>query len=85
MKNKVRDLLNSGKILKDIARHPYAWPGGYLKVLVMNGSVLCGHCVKERFADELWTAHNICRDVGIIVYYEGLEYCEHCNRELANI
>ncbi len=36
---------------KELARNPYAWPGGYSKHAVMSdGECLCAACVKENFA-----------------------------------
>lgn len=36
---------------KDVAREPFAWPGGYPKFLVMcDGGALCPKCVRENFA-----------------------------------
>ncbi len=36
--------------VKDMIRQPYAWPGGYAKVMIMaDGDSMCAHCVKENY------------------------------------
>ena len=86
MKNTTRKMLEHGKLIKDIARHPFAFPGGYLRVLHNDGAI-CGICVKERFAEELYDATHISRDVFqfIIQDSEDIGYCEHCNKMLTDI
>lgn len=35
---------------KDLAKQPYAWPGGYPKFAVMtDGECMCHRCVKKEF------------------------------------
>ena len=36
------------KLLLDIIREPYAWPGGYEKLLLLNdGALLCSQCCRK--------------------------------------
>lgn len=85
MKHETQTLLTAGKLIKSIAREPFAWPGGYLRVLVNEGACVCGPCVKEHFQEELYAATNWSRDLGEFLVYSGDDaegYCEHCNRSL---
>lgn len=73
---------------KDVARNPYAWPGGYPRFLVTtDGGVLCPACCKKEFrqiacaaitrANDGWepAAHDI--------NWENPDlYCDHCNAHI---
>ena len=76
-----------------IARHKFAWPGGYALLMVTrDGCCLCADCVRENVA-------RIVRDTRDPDYNTGWEYagyqiaecmddesperCAHCNRDLA--
>lgn len=73
---------------KDVAKNPYAWPGGYPKFLVMcDGSALCHSCVKENFAligrstrdgnASDWAA------AGAEINWENASlYCDHCGNQI---
>lgn len=72
--------------LKEFARHPYAWPGGYPLVLVMSdGECLCSSCTRQNYR-EIRRAQKD-RDyrsgwcpVGVDIHWEGAPiYCAQCN------
>ncbi len=47
----VREKINA---LKNTIREPYAWPGGYEKILAMSdGELLCKGCAKENYREIL--------------------------------
>ena len=75
-------------ILKDAIRQPYAWPGGYEKILVMNdGGLVCHKCAKEEYSNILhstkfgyadgWDVSGITLDIEL-----EDDYCDHCGRKL---
>ena len=40
----------NAKIVKDIIRHPYAWPGGYeLVAITDDGGCLCHKCLAKNY------------------------------------
>lgn len=74
--------------VKDMIRQPFAFPGGYAKVLIMaDGECMCHTCTSHNFRlicgqtkypsklrDETWRAH--CVDA----YWEGPPiHCANCN------
>jgi len=73
--------------LLDAIRNPYAWPGGYAKVLLMrDGESLCMKCAEserkrilEEFAypcDQAWLP------AAVYVNWEGIEVCAHCGNPI---
>jgi len=71
--------------VRDYIREPYAWPGGYPKVLIMgDGEVLCAKCARENYRvissitrafawSDGWFA------VDVEVYWEGEQlHCCNC-------
>jgi len=75
------------ELLKDIIRHPYAWPGGYERAAIMSdGGRVCWRCLREEYYNVLHsTKYQYADDwdvVGEIVIYEPESYCAHCGREL---
>lgn len=83
---KTRDSINS---IKSIIREPYAWPGGYAKLLVMHdGEFLCADCTKENYrlilrATKDRDRYSGWQAIGTDIYWEGSPtYCAHCNKEL---
>lgn len=73
---------------KDIARAPYAWPGGYPKYLVTaDGAALCANCTKSEFAQiarESFDRSNCgFRAAGSAINWEDSElHCEHCGKPI---
>lgn len=69
----------------DVARNPYAWPGGYERALVTDdGGILCSECVRKNIGrirgaspDDGWyTVTQVhTGEVDELV-------CDHCNRDL---
>jgi len=83
---------NEMRAAADIVREPFAWPGGYEKVAIMNdGALLCWKCVRDNYRQILTSTRDNDRDgwelagVDIIQEYwqagsDEIEYCTHCNR-----
>ena len=79
----------SMKIVKDIIRNPYAWPGGYERVsITSDGGVLCHMCLKECYDTVTHsTLHSINDGFQVVAQLisdsidESLP-CDHCNRNL---
>lgn len=71
--------------VKDLARNPYAWPGGYPKFAIMDdGAALCPACVKREFhLVARSTRENACDGwhcVGVDINWEDAELaCSHCD------
>ena len=82
-----RDKVNA---LKDVIRHPYAFPGGYERVLVTtDGGVVCHRCAKEEYYTMLHSTRAGYRDgwdvEGDTVVYTNEDkfyVCDHCGREI---
>lgn len=73
------------EILKDVIRHPFAWPGGYEKVLVMDdGGIVCWKCAAREYHNILHSTRGNYKDgwqvigVDLLEHCEGEVYCEHC-------
>ncbi len=79
---------NAINALKDMIRAPYAWPGGYAKVLVMSdGECLCTQCTKENYCLILRSTRDNDRSgwgaAGVDIHWEGDPLlCANCNKEL---
>lgn len=75
--------------VKDFIRRPYAWPGSYAKVLIMNdGECLCHNCCRENYKLIVRATLEHARDgweaVGCDVNWESHDlYCAHCGVNLA--
>jgi hypothetical protein len=77
-----------------VARHKFAWPGGYLLYLVMDdGDALCPHCVRENAAQIARSTRTNARDGWQAIGYENAgnvdldpdDMCAHCNKHLAEM
>ena len=76
--------------IRSIAEHPYAWPGGYVRALVMDdGEVLCPTCVRENLELILEATRDHLRDgweaVGSFHAGETDDHhqtCAHCGAEM---
>lgn len=74
------------KQVKDYIRAPYAWPGGYAKILVMHdGEVLCADCARADFRLIVSSTRTGARDgwkaEGVTLHQEGPAlYCANCNK-----
>ena len=83
-----RDAVN---ILKDVIRQPYAFPGGYEKVIVTtDGGIICHKCAKEEYYNMLHSTRGGYCDgwavdsVSVVDSDEvDSEYCCHCGREIS--
>lgn len=83
--------LNTLKTLrqaKSVAREPYAWPGGYPRILVMNdGGTLCPVCVRKEFQCIAQSAiggykdgwNPACADIN---WEDSDLYCDHCCKRI---
>lgn len=76
------------QLLRDVrsyARSPYAWPGGYPLILIMDdGECLCAKCARVEYRAISFATRNDDRTgwqaSGVDVYWEGEPiYCAHCN------
>ena len=70
--------------IKEYIRHPYAWPGGYPKTLILSdGECLCPKCAKENFRQVLEATkardHSGWRADCVNVIYETDSPIECCN------
>ena len=72
-----------------VARHPFAWPGGYEVIAcTADGALLCSSCVRENWREIVddtkygyrtgWTVEGIVTSD----WLENHETCAHCNRSL---
>lgn len=73
---------------KELARQPYAWPGGYPKFALMHDGVcLCAACVKDNFAFIARSTRDNSRDgwtfIGAEINWEDTNMtCEHCSKPI---
>jgi len=78
------DLDNPVDAVRYIARNPYAWPGGYDIILIMNdGGILCNDCVKNNYRDILFDTKNKWStgwDAAGIDYELEESFCSHCEK-----
>lgn len=80
----------SMKIVKDIIRHPYVFPGGYEKVAITSdGGLLCHKCLKECYDTIAHSTLHGINDgfevvgVDLTNNFEFNTYCDHCNKNLS--
>ena len=72
------------EVLKSVARHPFAWPGGYARRLVLDdGATLCRECVKTEYRSLYRSTRDGDKDgwsvAGEYIFWEGVaEQCVHC-------
>ena len=75
----------------DVARYPYAWPGGYARALVMDdGGLVCARCVREEFSLIAHDTRNRWRsgwDAAGWIHTGEMdapeqEFCDHCGRTM---
>jgi len=73
-------ILLARSLADELAKHPYAWPGGYPRYAVTDdGGCLCVNCVRtERTAID----HAIPGDgwflLSLAINWESTLYCDHC-------
>ena len=70
--------------LKDFAKHPFAFPGGYpLFAITNDGGDLCHKCCKDNYRIIRESQNNDCNDgwnvSGVRVNWESEIYCDNCN------
>lgn len=76
--------------LQDFIRQPFAFPGGYAKVLVMgDGELMCRDCAKDNYrlisSETRWCRNNLSGwcVLGVEVYWEGADVnCCHCGCDI---
>jgi hypothetical protein len=72
-------------MVRDAARNPYAWPGGYPRYTVLqDGELLCPKCARENYREISWeTRHGgSWAAAGVEVLWEGGyldNVCAHCH------
>jgi len=75
--------------VKAFIKEPYAWPGGYERVLIMDdGACLCHKCAAENLPEiERAIADGWCDSgwlpLGVDIIWEGGETCAHCYRPVS--
>ena len=82
------DFDNGHDIAKYVARHRYAWPGGYeMAVVTDDGGLLCFDCCRSEYYQILTSFkgdgwHVFAIDTG--QYREEVDHCDHCGREISS-
>ena len=76
--------MNSKQAVKEFARSPYAWPGGYpMFALCQDGGALCHKCVKDNYR-QIREEQNTPTGSGWEVtavdvnWEDAALYCDHC-------
>lgn len=73
---------------KNVARNPYAWPGGYPTFLVMtDGGCLCPSCVKKEWRlivqAGLWNDRSGWNPAAADINWEDQAlFCDHCGNQI---
>lgn len=73
--------------VREFIRQPYAWPGGYPKILILHdGATICAKCAKGEYRQiSNETRHCLSggwRAAAVGVHWEGAPViCEHCSAE----
>jgi len=73
---------------KHVARHKYAWPGGYpLFVITTDGGCLCPDCVKSNWREIVsatLSRHNSGWQAAAadINYEDPALFCDHCGNRI---
>lgn len=81
-------MVQSLQAAKDVARNPYAWPGGYPKYLITaDGGCLCAKCTKSEFRQIASAAirkdSNGWLPAATAINWEDTDlYCDHCNQPI---
>lgn len=84
----VKSEINRLKQVKEYIRNPYAWPGGYPKVLItVNGGCLCYNCARDEWtlicAESFDNTSCGFRIAGVDVNWENSNlYCGHCDARI---
>lgn len=74
--------------VRDYCRNPFAWPGGYPRILVTDdGETLCPHCAKKEYRRISQSTRNGDRDgwgaQGVQIHWEGPpEACANCGQHI---
>lgn len=75
--------------VRNFAREPYAWPGGYPKILFMaDGEILCANCAKYKYRliSAAVRTDDRCSEwmpAGVEIHWEGAPHiCAHCGGEI---
>jgi len=88
-------------LLVSIVKHPYAWPGGYERLLVtQDGALLCSKCCRKEASQIMWDVRNnhntgwlpvastyeaVSADCAREVSEDLVSYCDHCSREFGEL
>lgn len=74
--------------VRDFARDPFAWPGGYPKILIMaDGGTLCAACARSEYRQISRSTRDHARDgwaaVAVTIHWEGAALdCDHCGVQI---
>lgn len=75
----------AAKLVKDLIRNPYAFPGGYPKfAITSDGCPICHKCCKDEFRQIVQsTSRDGWEIVAIDINYEDKEcYCDNCGKKI---
>ena len=73
---------------KSFIRHPYAWPGGYPRILIMSdGECICPDCARQNFRalvqSSNWNSRDGWRPAGVDINWEDDALrCAHCGAQI---
>ena len=85
MKTEIIELLRD---VREFARQPYTWPGGYPIILIMHdGECLCAKCARSEYRLISDSTRNHRRDgwqaEALTIHWEGAPIeCAHCGKEI---
>ena len=73
--------------VREYIRQPYAWPGGYPLVLLLDdGEFLCADCARNDYRQISDSTRHHLHDgyeaVAVEVNWESVAYCADCGKEL---
>lgn len=74
--------------VREFARQPFAWPGGYPKALIMqDGECLCSGCARKEYRQISQATRGGLRDdwaaVGVQLHMEGAPLvCANCGQQI---
>lgn len=92
---------NARDQLVSVVKHPYAWPGGYERLIVTkDGALLCSQCVRKEARrimgdihdgyDTGWTPAGTCYEAVSAEHTREVDadlvsQCAHCYREFGEL
>lgn len=90
--------IKARNMLVDIVKQPYAWPGGYLRLMLTeDGSLLCAKCCQKearRIMSDIRDGYNTGWLPAGLTYEavspdccppDRVTYCDNCNTEIGEL